>query len=495
MLKKDRRKKIYKISILPSLLLFAAFWGFCALSFPEFDEYSVILAVLDVLLFACTLFAVVSQRHMVNLYYLDTVTGGKTWLYFLRQSRKLLCRFNNTRSTYAMVSLHLNDYQDYCACYGNKDGEKLLQSLNAFLQVNTGRNETYARFAAADFGLLLQCDSAEQCEKRLKKLLAELTGIRKDRAVSCRAGVYMILETGRQARKQTDIAQIYHYASAAGESLGERNSQYIKLFDEKILQEQLWKRKVEDTMEDALLNKEFEMYLQPKYNPVSQKIVGAEALVRWISPTEGIISPGKFIPVLEENGYITKLDDYMISAVAKLQSERKIHGKKLIPVSVNVSRANFTRENLAQHVCQLVDGYGADHSFIELELTESAFFDDKSILQRILNELKGYGFRVSMDDFGAGYSSLNSLKDLPIDVLKLDMEFFRGEDKEKRGEIVVTEAIRLAKNLDMEIVAEGIERKDQVEFLAGLGCDMIQGFYFAKPMPLPEFDKWMERDG
>ncbi len=453
------------------------------------------IMVLMLLMFVCALSAVAAQRRMVNLYYQDPVTGGKNWQYFIQKSRKKLCRIQNISTTYAMINLHLNEYQDYCACYGSRAGAELLQRLNAFLQVNIGRKETFARFASADFGLLLRCDSVKQCEKRLKKLMAELTGIQKDRGLSYQAGVYMINETGRQARKKLDVARIYHYANAARESISRKNDQYIKIFDEQILQEQLWKRKVEDMMEDALFNREFEMYLQPKYNPVSQKIVGAEALVRWISPTEGIISPGRFIPIFEENGFITRLDDYMISAVAKLQSERKIHGKKLIPVSVNVSRANFTRENLAQHVCQLVDGYGADHSCIELELTESAFFDDKTVLQRILNQLKGFGFRVSMDDFGAGYSSLNSLKDLPIDVLKLDMEFFRGEDKEKRGEIVVTEAIRLAKNLDMETVAEGIERKEQVEFLAGLGCDMIQGFYFAKPMPLPEFDERMERDG
>ncbi len=453
------------------------------------------IMILMLLMFAGAISAAAAQRRMVNLYYQDSVTGGKNWQYFIQQSRKKLCRIQNTSTGYAMINLHLNEYQDYCACYGSRAGADLLHRLNAFLQLNIGRKEAFARFASADFGLLLRCDSVVQCEKRLKKLMAELTGIQKDRGLSYQAGVYMISETGRQARKNLDIARIYHYANAARESISKRNDQYIKIFDEHILQEQLWKRKVEDMMEDALFNREFEMYLQPKYNPVSQKIVGAEALVRWISPTEGMITPGRFIPIFEENGFITRLDDYMISAVAKLQSERKIHGKKLIPVSVNVSRANFTRENLAQHVCQLVDGYGADHSCIELELTESAFFDDKTVLQRILNQLKGYGFRVSMDDFGAGYSSLNSLKDLPIDVLKLDMEFFRGEDREKRGEIVVKEAIRLAKNLDMETVAEGIERKEQVEFLAGLGCDMIQGFYFAKPMPLPEFDERMERDG
>ena len=216
--------------------------------------------------------------------------------------------------------------------------------------------------------------------------------------------------------------------------------------------------------------------------------------MRWISPQDGFISPGKFIPIFEENGFITQLDDYMISHVAKLQAEWKIRGKKAVPVSVNVSRAHFAQEGLAEHICQLVDAYGSPHELIELEVTESAFFDDKDVLVETVKQLKDYGFRVSMDDFGAGYSSLNSLKDIPLDVLKLDGEFFRGEDDDGRGAIVVREAIQLARSLNMRVVAEGVEKKEQVDFLAGQGCDMIQGFYFAKPMPVKEFEDKVEKD-
>lgn len=136
----------------------------------------------------------------------------------------------------------------------------------------------------------------------------------------------------------------------------------------------------------------------------------------------------------------------------------------------------------------LVDRYQVPHHYIEIELTESAFFDDKSLIFRTVTKLQEYGFEVSMDDFGSGYSSLNSLKDLPLDILKLDAEFFRGEDSTKRGEIVISEAIRLAKSLNMKIVAEGVEKKEQVDFLAQSGCVMIQGYYFAKPMPVGDFE-------
>lgn len=453
-----------------------------------------------ILLLFNVLSSIIIQRRMVKLLYLDTVTGGKNWTYFIHHSKKILGRMSGNKHTYAMVNLHMDRYQDYCACYGNRSGEELLEHITGFLQAKVGKGETFARFAKADFGLLLKCQSREQCEMRLRKLLAELTGIRKDKKLNYHVGIYLILPLNNQKgdkkhyHRQVDVDQVYHYANAARLHIMGKEGQYIKIFDQQILQEQLWKRKVEDSMESALLNKEFQIYLQPKYSPVSGKLVGAEALVRWLSPTDGLIAPGRFIPIFEENGFITQLDDYMISGVAKLQSEWKLQGKKPIPVSVNVSRAHFTRENLAEHICQLVDGYGADHGSIELEVTESAFFGDKDMLQKIIKELKVYGFSISMDDFGAGYSSLNSLKDLPIDVLKLDMEFFRGEDVEKRGEIVVKETIQLAKNLNMKIVAEGIERKDQVEFLAEQGCDMIQGFYYAKPMTVQEFDRRVERD-
>lgn len=275
---------------------------------------------------------------------------------------------------------------------------------------------------------------------------------------------------------------------------GEEPEKSSAFFDKNMLDKQLWNQKVEKNMETALREEEFEVYLQPKYGPSDGKMLGAEALVRWNSKTDGFIPPNRFIPIFEENGFITQLDDYMVSKVAKLQSEWTIQGRKVVPVSVNISRAHFVQEGLAEHICQLVDAYGPKHELIELELTESAFFDDKIILTETVKQLKAYGLRVSMDDFGSGFSSLNSLKDIPLDVLKLDTGFFNGDTDSERGEIIVREIIMLARALDMTVVAEGIEKKEQVDFLAKLGCDMIQGYYFAKPMPVSEFEEKVEKD-
>ena len=459
-----------------------------------------------VFLFVNTIRAIIMQQKITKLLYLDMVTGGWNWLYFQTFAGRILSRHRNNKKVYAVVELHVERYHNYCACYGVKAGEELLESMNGFLRARTMKGEIYSRYEGADFALLLCCKGQNEeeyrkdCQKRVCSLLAELTGLRTEQKLHFHAGIYIVsprvAENGRHYmdRKSIDISQLYNCANTARMETRCQEEKRISFFDERMLDKQLWNRKVEENMETALREEEFQVYLQPKYSPTDEKIVGAEALVRWNSPTEGIIMPSRFIPILEENGFITQLDDYMISHVAKLLAEWKIQGRKMISVSINISRAHFAQEGLAEHICQLVDAYGPRHELIELEVTESAFFDDKDILVETVKQLKAYGFHVSMDDFGTGYSSLNSLKDMPLDVLKLDTEFFRGENSSERGEIIVREAIRLAKGLNMRIVAEGIEKKEQVEFLTELGCDMIQGFYFAKPMPVSEFEEKMEKD-
>lgn len=465
-----------------------------------------LLMIPIILLFINTIRSIVTQRRMTQLIYLDAVTGGRNWFYFRNYAERILTRWRNSKKPFAIVNLHMERYQNYCACYGVKAGEELLEAMDGFLKARIGKNEFFARHEGAEFGLLLSCTGENEqenqvyCKKRMRSLLAELAGLKPDQKIHFSAGINMIPpympEDGKwyHKRKDVDINQLYTYANAARIADDGADERQITFFDKEMLGRQVWERWVEDTMEEALGNEEFHVYLQPKYSPLNGKLVGAEALVRWISPTEGLIPPNRFIPIFEDTGFITQLDDYMISRVAKLQAEWMIQGKKMIPVSVNVSRAHFAQEGLAEHICQLVDAYGPRHELIELEVTESAFFDDKDILVETVKQLKAYGFHVSMDDFGAGYSSLNSLKDIPLDVLKLDGEFFRGDDDDGRGQVVVKEAIQLARNLDMRVVAEGIEKKEQVDFLASQGCDMIQGFYFAKPMPVEEFEEKVEKD-
>ena len=299
-------------------------------------------------------------------------------------------------------------------------------------------------------------------------------------------------ENGRiHRRKNVNIEDEYNKACAAKNRLLDNDDSAVSFFDTNLVEEEKWVDTVNEKQLEALKNEEYKVYYQPKYDPRTNELKGAEALIRWESPEFGFVTPNRIIPIFEKNGFIVNIDNYMITHVARDQKMWLDKGLKCVPVSVNVSRAHFVDADLAEQIRDMVDREGAPHNLIEIELTESAFFDDKKAMISTIKKLKNYGFQVSMDDFGAGYSSLNSLKDMPLDVLKLDADFFRGENAGERGDIVVKEAIKLAKSLNMRTVAEGVEEKEQVDFLAEQGCDMIQGYYYAKPMPKTDYENRM----
>lgn len=335
----------------------------------------------------------------------------------------------------------------------------------------------------AAFGLVLSYTDEQQLCERIEALASALDEVLPKMKLYFAVGIYKV------QRKDKDIEQLYNNAVLACDMLGDETENQIVFFDVEMNKRRLWERKVEDDMDAALVNKEFKVYLQPKISTAQEALAGAEALVRWIHPQEGFIPPNRFIPIFERNGFILKLDDYMLEEIARQQAQWIKEGRKVVPISVNISRAHFAKEDLAEHICSIVDKYQVPHNVIELELTESAFFDDKQILLQTVKKLREAGFPVSMDDFGAGYSSLNSLKELQLDVLKIDADFFRGADAEERGLLIVSEVIDLAKKLNMKIVAEGIESREQVDFLTEQECDLIQGYFFAKPMPIHEFEE------
>ncbi len=423
-----------------------------------------------------------SQKRITKVLYTDMVTGGHNWLYFVKKGDKLLRR-NRGRYNYLVINLRMEKYRSFCTCFGVKEGEELMEKFYNALKKQFNKNELIAHHDEADFGLLITYKTEEDLLQRIdsieKLLCAQVPNVK----------LYFKFGMCLADNNDREIDSLYNNATTALELLPEDSDDKIASYDIEMKKQQLWERKVLDEMDKALVTKQFKLYLQPKYSTKEEKLAGAEALVRWIHPVEGLIPPNKFIPIFENNGFILQLDDYMIEEVAAQQSKWISDGRELFPISVNVSRAHFTREDLAEHICSIVDKYNVPHEYIELELTESAFFDDKYVLIDTVNQLRQYGFIVSMDDFGAGYSSLNSLKELTIDVLKIDADFFRGIDSVDKGMFIVSKVIELAKKLGMKIVAEGIESKEQVEFLTTQDCDLIQGYYFAKPMSIEEFEE------
>lgn len=453
--------------------------------------YDGVSYILTVLIFALLVTNLIrthrSNRQMRNLVLRDNITGNRNWFWFAMKSKEILKK-RKAGVNYAVVSLIFVRYRNYVLCHSVDQGEQTLrlvwQNICAFLD----KNEICSHGTINNFQILMKANSEDEARERLRRIIKSLEAIGIDHDFNFQAGVFMIPSN---VRKNADIDLLYNNASAARMTLESTEESGIAFFDNKLVEDEKWIDLVTEHQKEAIEKEEFKVYYQPKYDPRTNEQLGAEALIRWVSDEMGFVPPGKFIPIFENSGFITEIDHYMLSHVARDQKKWLDEGRKCVPVSVNVSRAHFAEINLADQIRSIVDEAGAPHELIEIELTESAFFDDKKLMLYTINKLKKYGFLVSMDDFGSGYSSLNSLKDMPLNILKLDAGFFRGENDNERAEIVVSEILHLAKKLNMTTVAEGVDEQHQVDFLAAEGCNMIQGYYYSKPMPKEEYEAKM----
>ena len=245
-------------------------------------------------------------------------------------------------------------------------------------------------------------------------------------------------------------------------------------------------------MEAALRDNEFTIFLQPVYNVKTDHVDSAEALIRWFHPINGMVSPGKFIPVFERNGFIVKTDRFVWESVCKFIQEQREQTGNVIPISVNVSRLNFYNLDLLEFLLGLLEKYDLESWMLKLEITESAYTDNPHQLMSIIRAFREEGFPVLMDDFGSGYSSLNMLKNLPVDVLKVDMAFVRELEESERAYMILKFIMMLARDLGMDVIVEGVETKKQLDYLVSLGADKIQGYYFSRPLPVPDFKKLVE---
>lgn len=259
---------------------------------------------------------------------------------------------------------------------------------------------------------------------------------------------------------------------------------YDATLREKLLREQA----ITDAMEAALSEKQFQIYLQPKYSLNTNSIAGAEALVRWIHPTWGFLSPGEFIPLFERNGFITRLDQYIWEAVCAQLRVWKDNGLPLIPVSVNVSRADVYQADLAQTLVGLIQKYDIDPAYLHLEITESAYAENLNQIISTVRQLHSLGFPIEMDDFGSGYSSLSMLGQMEVDMLKLDTKLVQNETAKPASQSILSDIITMAHRMRLSVVAEGVENREQLERLREFGIDYVQGFFFARPMPTDAFE-------
>ena len=304
-------------------------------------------------------------------------------------------------------------------------------------------------------------------------------------------GLYAIPSTGQlDPERLIDCVMLAHMESVA--------SHETTTYNESLHNELLKQKRMENLMDKALKNSEFQVYLQPKYDLQTHEVLAAEALVRWQSPELGFLAPANFIDLFEHNGFAIQLDYYILEAICRYQQERIANGAPVIPISVNQTGLHFTEENYLKRMKAIVDTYQLPHGCLELEITETAFIDYQSHDTRddastIVNRLSQLGFILSMDDFCTGYSSIAMLQNLPMDVMKIDRQMLLAAEESSRARTVLHHVIELGKSLDMKVLTEGIETKGQEELLLSLGCRIGQGFLFAEPMPLTEFDDFLAR--
>ncbi|MBQ8613244.1 MAG: EAL domain-containing protein [Ruminiclostridium sp.] len=428
--------------------------------------------------------AIVDENNKIN--YIDDITGFSSWKSFMESYEKSAV---DTSSNRALLALDIDKFKTNNDTLGYEGGNNILKKVAEIIDCDIADSDFFARNGADHFIILAHYDKEEEITELVNHIITDIEYQITDIKVTVSIGIYPITDRNLPIRASLDRANI---ARNTIKNLAE--SRYV-YFNYTMMESIRAEKSIENIMEDALEKGEFLVYLQPKYGLVEDnsapngEVIGAEALVRWRHEGE-IISPGKFIPVFEKNGFITKLDFYMFREVCKLQRTWKNKGLTPRIISVNMSRLHFPDPNFVDTLKKYCDEYGIETKYFEIEITESAAYENINILMDVFSKIKEAGFHVSIDDFGTGYSSLNMLKDLPVDVLKIDRSFLtENADEEENASKIIGCVVSLASSLDIATICEGIETKEQANLLSKLGCDMAQGFYFARPMPVKDFEK------
>lgn len=419
----------------------------------------------------------------------DSLTGLFNHSTFCQKVQEILD--TSPSEPFEIMALDIARFKVINDLFGQDTGDRILRYLAEFFKETNLPQSVFGRLHSDIFLLFFPVKNRnrERFIKTLKVLAASFTlGYR----ISLRFGVYRVGDQ-RQAEARLPVTTMIDRAIMAL-SKAKRSglldcAEYSDAMRHKIVTEQ----SIVNEMNDALANRNFVIYLQPKYDAATETVVGAEALVRWIHPRQGLISPADFIPIFEGNGFIFQLDQYIWEEVCRLLRRWLDEGKRPVPISVNVSRVDFYTPQLVNIFNALVKKYGLPPHLLELELTESAYTDDPQQIIAVTKELQESGFKILMDDFGSGYSSLNMLKDLPVDVLKIDLKFLDQQGTTGRGGNILNSIVRMAKWMRMPVIVEGVETREQVNFLRTIGCEFIQGYFFAQPMPIADYERLMER--
>lgn len=420
-----------------------------------------------------------ANEEVSRIAYTDSITGYGTWDKFVLDAKSLL---RHEYRRYALVSFDIDKFKAINDMYGHDEGNRVLKLIADTVNRNLQDGETFSRINSDNYYILMLYSSDSDTARRIGSLIQAIEYEITEFVPVLSFGIYRITGKSVSIRRMGDLADIAKRTVKYGD-----DSAYT-FYSESMLEKMREEKRIENEMQTALDMHEFCVFYQPKVSLDGKvNLTGAEALVRWIKDGT-VISPGKFIPLFEKNRFIIKLDYYIMDQVCQKIKQWESYYPHLL-ISVNMSRAHLRDPQFVEKLNDICLSHGVSTSSIEIEITESAAYGSLDVLTAVFKQLKDYGFHISIDDFGSGYSSLNMLKDLPADVLKIDRAFLAESNSNKRANDILGYVIRMAGSLGMHTICEGIETDDQAKLLGGLGCEMAQGFYFAKPMPSDSFEE------
>lgn len=423
------------------------------------------------------------KKHMLEfeqLAYVGPITKAGTWNKLAGSFPSMMKDFS---VNYAVVSVDIDKFRAVNDLLGHNEGNIILRQFADIISRNMKEHDSFGRMNSDLFYCIVSYKEESDIIAFINNVITDVDYQITQMRLILSFGIYKIGNRNVAFRVMCDRADL-----ARRDAKSHTESTYA-VFDASMLSKIREEKMIEDSMELALESGEFKVYLQPKYSLGEKpEIIGAEALCRWQND-DAIILPSAFIPLFEKNRFVIKLDYYIFEEVCRQQKMWINKGLPLKIISVNMSRIHLQDPSFSKHLSDICRRYNVSAKYFEIEITESAAFENLEVIMKVFSELKSYGFHISIDDFGTGYSSLNMLKDLSVDVLKIDRAFLLGAEENERACEVIAHVISLAVALKMQTICEGVETQEQAVLLKNLGCNMVQGFLYAKPMPIQEYEK------
>lgn len=429
-----------------------------------------------------------NQAHIMKLAFVDELTGLPNRNRLIEAEKSFPHKPQS--ETFALAVFDIDNFKLINENFGYKTGDRILQNTaSAIAEEIDPAFELGVRTGGDLFVLVLRYPGSDKdaLERRMYDFIKKISVLVEQSAAfvgslkfSC--GICAVTP------EYVEGSKCYDYADIARKYVKKQNDLSVSFFEDSMLAVMRQEKEIESSMEKALTDGEFQIYLQPKIDLHSETLNGAEALVRWIRPDRGSVPPNDFIPLFERNGFVVKLDYYVMEEVCRLKHHWREQGRPDRVISVNMSQYHLVQKDFVSTLEAIARKYDISPETLEIEITESAFYSDSDAYE-VMEDIKVAGFKLSMDDFGAGYSTLNMLRRMPVDVLKIDKQFLDESEASERTRAIISSIIHMAYTIGADVICEGVETLRQVEFLKSIGCNLVQGHFFSRPLPVSEFER------